>query len=136
LGFLRVWVVFESFANEWAEEDLNFISQYQFVTQLPDGTNAGMNPGQELSRVQHQMKLVSSAEADNSQGSPATSQVQRVTHGRRHRSTQDTARAGKRKPTVKRKNANSVINSRERTERAGGTAIPMTSTIVFVVSVS
>jgi hypothetical protein len=48
-----------AFANELAEENLNFISRYQFVTQLPDGTNAGMDPEQELFRVQHQMKLVS-----------------------------------------------------------------------------
>jgi hypothetical protein len=50
---------FMKFANELAEEDLNFISRYQFVTQLPDGTNAGMDPEQELFRVQHQMKLAS-----------------------------------------------------------------------------
>jgi hypothetical protein len=48
-----------AFANELAEEDPQFISRYQFVAQLPDGTNAGMDPEQELFRVQHQMKLVS-----------------------------------------------------------------------------
>jgi hypothetical protein len=31
--------------------------RYQFFTQLPDGTNAGMDPEQELFRVQNQIKL-------------------------------------------------------------------------------
>jgi hypothetical protein len=48
-----------AFVNELAEEDPNFISRYHFITQLPDGTNAGMESEQELFRVQNQMKLVS-----------------------------------------------------------------------------
>ncbi|KAE8850787.1 hypothetical protein PTNB85_01203 [Pyrenophora teres f. teres] len=46
-----------AFINEMSEEDRSFMSRYQFVTQLPDGTNAGLDPEHELFQVQHQMKL-------------------------------------------------------------------------------
>lgn len=49
------------FANEVSEEDKSFISRFQFVAQLPDGTNAGVDSEHELFSVQHQMKLVSRA---------------------------------------------------------------------------
>ncbi|KAJ4324125.1 hypothetical protein N0V94_001481 [Neodidymelliopsis sp. IMI 364377] len=45
------------FANEVAEDDKSFISRFQFVSQLPDGTNAGVDSEHELFSVQHQMKL-------------------------------------------------------------------------------
>ena len=47
------------FANELSEDDKSFISRFQFVAQLPDGTNAGVDSEHELFSVQHQMKLVS-----------------------------------------------------------------------------
>jgi hypothetical protein len=47
------------FANEVSEDDKSFISRFQFVAQLPDGTNAGVDSEHELFSVQHQMKLVS-----------------------------------------------------------------------------
>ncbi|KAF3042064.1 hypothetical protein E8E11_006172 [Didymella keratinophila] len=45
------------FANEISEDDKSFISRFQFVAQLPDGTNAGVDSEHELFSVQHQMKL-------------------------------------------------------------------------------
>lgn len=48
-----------TFANEVSEDDKSFISRFQFVAQLPDGTNAGVDSEHELFSVQHQMKLVS-----------------------------------------------------------------------------
>lgn len=47
------------FANEVSEDDKSFISRFQFVARLPDGTNAGVDSEHELFSVQHQMKLVS-----------------------------------------------------------------------------
>lgn len=47
------------FANEVSEDDKAFISRFQFVAKLPDGTNAGVDSEHELFSVQHQMKLVS-----------------------------------------------------------------------------
>lgn len=46
------------FANEVSEDDKSFISRFQFVSQLPDGTVAGVDSEHELFSVQHQMKLV------------------------------------------------------------------------------
>jgi hypothetical protein len=46
------------FANEVSEDDKSFISRFQFISQLPDGTNAGVDSEHELFSVQHQMKLV------------------------------------------------------------------------------
>lgn len=46
------------FANEVSEDDKSFISRFQFIAQLPDGTNAGVDSEHELFSVQHQMKLV------------------------------------------------------------------------------
>lgn len=46
------------FANELSEDDKSFISRFQFISQLPDGTNAGVDSEHELFSVQHQMKLV------------------------------------------------------------------------------
>jgi hypothetical protein len=54
------------FANEVAEDDKSFISRFQFVSQLPDGTNAGVDSEHELFSVQHQMKLVSHVHCDGS----------------------------------------------------------------------
>ncbi len=48
-----------AFVNEVAEDAINYISRYQSVAQLPDGTNAGLDTEHELFSVQHQMKLVS-----------------------------------------------------------------------------
>lgn len=49
-----------AFLNELAEDDHNnFISRSLFVSQLPDGTPAGVEQDHELFIVQHQMKLVS-----------------------------------------------------------------------------
>ena len=48
-----------AFVNEMSEDDLTYVSRYQFVSQLPDGTNAGLEADHELFSVQHQMKLVS-----------------------------------------------------------------------------
>jgi hypothetical protein len=48
-----------AFVNELVENDKDYISRYQFVSQLPDGTNAGLDEDHELFSVQHQMKLVS-----------------------------------------------------------------------------
>lgn len=48
-----------AFVNEMAEDDFTYISRYQFISQLPDGTNAGLESEHELFSVQHQMKLVS-----------------------------------------------------------------------------
>jgi hypothetical protein len=48
-----------SYVNEISETDPNFISRYMLVTQLPDGTSAGLDIEHELFAVQHQMKLVS-----------------------------------------------------------------------------
>ncbi|KAJ4337594.1 hypothetical protein N0V87_004549 [Didymella glomerata] len=45
------------FANEVSEDLSSFISRFQFVAQLPDGTNAGVDSEHELFSVQHQMKL-------------------------------------------------------------------------------
>lgn len=47
------------FANELSEDNKSFISRFQFITHLPDGTNAGADSEHELFSVQHQMKLVS-----------------------------------------------------------------------------
>lgn len=47
------------FANEVSEDDKSFISRFQFVAQLPDGSNAGVDSEHELFSVQYQMKLVS-----------------------------------------------------------------------------
>ncbi|CAO2649560.1 Nn.00g069450.m01.CDS01 [Neocucurbitaria sp. VM-36] len=46
-----------TFVNEMSEDDITYISRYQFVSQLPDGTNAGLEVDHELFSVQHQMKL-------------------------------------------------------------------------------
>ncbi|KAF1850911.1 uncharacterized protein K460DRAFT_350904 [Cucurbitaria berberidis CBS 394.84] len=46
-----------AFANEVSEDDMTYISRYQFVSQLPDGTNAGLESEHEIFNVQHQMKL-------------------------------------------------------------------------------
>ncbi|KAF1947015.1 hypothetical protein EJ02DRAFT_449994 [Clathrospora elynae] len=46
-----------AFINEMSEDDKTFLSRYQFVSQLPDGTNAGLDSEHELFSVQHQMKL-------------------------------------------------------------------------------
>lgn len=48
-----------AFVNEIAPEDRTYISRFQFVTRLPDGTLAGTDKEHELFTVQHQMKLVS-----------------------------------------------------------------------------
>lgn len=48
-----------AFANEISEDEPDFISRFQLVTRLPDGTNAGLDVENELFAVQHQMKLVS-----------------------------------------------------------------------------
>ncbi|KAJ4989354.1 hypothetical protein SVAN01_05079 [Stagonosporopsis vannaccii] len=45
------------FANEVSEHDRSFVSRFQLVSQLPDGTNAGFDSDHELLTVQHQMKL-------------------------------------------------------------------------------
>lgn len=47
-----------AFINEMSEADPAFLSRYQFINQLPDGTNSGTDPEHELFHVQHQMKLV------------------------------------------------------------------------------
>ncbi|KAH7348090.1 RNA recognition motif 2-domain-containing protein [Pyrenochaeta sp. MPI-SDFR-AT-0127] len=46
-----------AFVNEMSEDDKTYISRYQFISQLPDGTNAGLDSEHELFSVQHQMKL-------------------------------------------------------------------------------
>ncbi|OAL50944.1 hypothetical protein IQ07DRAFT_610875 [Pyrenochaeta sp. DS3sAY3a] len=46
-----------AFVNEIAPEDRTYISRFQFVTRLPDGTMAGTDKEHELFTVQHQMKL-------------------------------------------------------------------------------
>ncbi|KAF2128382.1 hypothetical protein P153DRAFT_386503 [Dothidotthia symphoricarpi CBS 119687] len=46
-----------AFVNELSENDKSYISRFQFVSQLPDGTNAGLDSEHELFSVQHQMKL-------------------------------------------------------------------------------
>ena len=48
-----------AFINEMSENDNNYISRFQFISRLPDGTTAGMDSEHELFTVQHQMKLVS-----------------------------------------------------------------------------
>jgi hypothetical protein len=48
-----------SYVNEIDENAPGFVSRYQLVSQLPDGTNAGLDIEHELFSVQHQMKLVS-----------------------------------------------------------------------------
>jgi hypothetical protein len=48
-----------SYVNEISEDAPDFVSRYQLVSQLPDGTNAGLDIEHELFSVQHQMKLVS-----------------------------------------------------------------------------
>jgi hypothetical protein len=48
-----------SYVNEIPETSIDFISRYMLVTQLPDGTHAGVDIEHELFSVQHQMKLVS-----------------------------------------------------------------------------
>ncbi|KAJ8113917.1 hypothetical protein OPT61_g4076 [Boeremia exigua] len=45
------------FSNEVSEDDRSFISRFQFISQLPDGTTGGLDSEHELSKVQHQMKL-------------------------------------------------------------------------------
>jgi hypothetical protein len=47
-----------AFVNEVSEDDPDFISRFQLVTRLPDGTSAGLDVENELFAVQHQMKLV------------------------------------------------------------------------------
>jgi hypothetical protein len=48
-----------AFANELNENDVAFISRFQFITKLPDGIAAGSDSEFELFSIQHQMKLVS-----------------------------------------------------------------------------
>jgi hypothetical protein len=48
-----------AFVNELVEDTTDFISRYQMVVHLPDGTSAGLDMDHELFSVQHQMKLVS-----------------------------------------------------------------------------
>lgn len=48
-----------AFVNEMFEAERAYISRFQFVSQLPDGTDAGLDSEHELFSVQHQMKLVS-----------------------------------------------------------------------------
>ncbi|EOA89430.1 uncharacterized protein SETTUDRAFT_159809 [Exserohilum turcica Et28A] len=45
------------FINELPEDAHGYVSRYQFISQLPDGTNAGLDAEHELFSVQHQMKL-------------------------------------------------------------------------------
>ncbi|USP75762.1 hypothetical protein yc1106_03036 [Curvularia clavata] len=45
------------FANELSEDDNGFVSRYMFISQLPDGTPAGMDRDHEFFIIQHQMKL-------------------------------------------------------------------------------
>lgn len=47
------------FSNEIPEGDEDWVSRFQQVVQLPDGTVAGHDQEHELFSVQHQMKLVS-----------------------------------------------------------------------------
>ncbi|RAR06926.1 meiosis protein mei2 [Stemphylium lycopersici] len=46
-----------AYINELSEDDEGYVSRYQFISQLPDGTNAGLDSEHELFSVQHQMKL-------------------------------------------------------------------------------
>ncbi|KAF2854426.1 hypothetical protein T440DRAFT_275477 [Plenodomus tracheiphilus IPT5] len=46
-----------TFANELPEDHVRYVSRYQFVSRLPDGTAAGTESELELFTVQHQMKL-------------------------------------------------------------------------------
>jgi hypothetical protein len=48
-----------AFINEVSEDAPDFMSRYQFVSQIPDGTTAGLDMDHELYAVQHMMKLVS-----------------------------------------------------------------------------
>jgi hypothetical protein len=48
-----------AFVNELNENDVAFISRFQFITKLPDGIGAGSDSEFELFSIQHQMKLVS-----------------------------------------------------------------------------
>lgn len=47
------------FVNELVEHDAKFVSRFQLITALPDGTEAGVDQEHEMFSVQHQMKLVS-----------------------------------------------------------------------------
>lgn len=47
-----------AFANELPEDHIHYVSRYQFISRLPDGTVAGTDSEHELFGVQHQMKLV------------------------------------------------------------------------------
>lgn len=49
------------FINELPEDAHGYVSRYQFISQLPDGTNAGLDAEHELFSVQHQMKLVTNS---------------------------------------------------------------------------
>ncbi|KAI8940878.1 hypothetical protein NX059_002138 [Plenodomus lindquistii] len=46
-----------AFANELPEDHVRYVSRYQFISRLPDGTPAGTESELELFTVQHQMKL-------------------------------------------------------------------------------
>ncbi|EMD92027.1 hypothetical protein COCC4DRAFT_145458 [Bipolaris maydis ATCC 48331] len=46
-----------AFTNELSEDDNGYVSRYQFISRLPDGTHAGLDSEHELFSVQHQMKL-------------------------------------------------------------------------------
>lgn len=48
-----------TFVNELVENDKPYLSRFQFISRLPDGTDAGSDSEHELFSVQHQMKLVS-----------------------------------------------------------------------------
>lgn len=49
------------FTNELSEDNNGYVSRYQFISRLPDGTHAGLDSEHELFSVQHQMKLVTSS---------------------------------------------------------------------------